>query len=142
MRLILLDKKGFTLLEIIVVVAILGVLAAIVIPNIMGLQNEGRVDSANTEAYNCQLAILSAMIDSKFVEISQGTVGPDNIDIKLATGNVDTIPEIDLTDYIEGVLQAVYTIDTGGHIIAASEATLTNSKWDGLTYTENAGWSG
>lgn len=135
-------KRGFTLLEILIVVAILGTLAAIVIPNIMSLQDEGRIDAANTESYNCQLAILSAMIDNKVVELTPGTIGPDNVDVSVATGNTDTIAEINVVSYIDGVLQAIYTVDEKGHITSATEAGLTNSKWDGLSYTQNSGWSG
>ena len=134
-------ERGFTLIEILVVVAILGTLAAIVIPSIMHLQNEGRVDAANTEAYNCQLAVLSAMIDQKVLGLTPGTVGPDNVDVSAATGNIDTIDEIVVADYLTGVLHAIYTIDADGHITNATTTGLTNSKWEGLTYTPGSGWS-
>ncbi len=134
-------ERGFTLIEILVVVAILGILAAIVIPSIMHLRSEGRVEAANTESHNVQLAVLVAMVDQEVSALTPGTVGPDNADVSMATGNSDDIDEIEVTDYLHGVLQAYYDIDKDGHITNAYTTGLTNSKWEGLTYTPDIGWS-
>lgn len=144
-------EKGFTLIEILIVVAILGILAAIVIPNIMHLRTEGRVEAANTERYNTQLAVLSAMVNQKVFELTDGPggyFGPN----AAGTANESDIAELtppavaaedSIVTYITGILQASYDIDNKGHITDAepTDTTAGVSKWEGLTYTPGSGWS-
>ena len=62
-------NKGFTALEVIVVVALIGVLAAIIIPNIASFIGSGEDEAKDTEFRNMQSAVLALIGDSKVYEL-------------------------------------------------------------------------
>ena len=64
MKLLSRGEKGFTLIEILTVVAILGVLAAIVIPNVVKFMNEGKEEAKLAEMHNLQTSVLALLVDA------------------------------------------------------------------------------
>ena len=56
------DKKGFTLIELIVVIAILGILAAIIIPRVGGFQESAKIsaDEATAKTLSDAVAMYNA----------------------------------------------------------------------------------
>ena len=64
------DSKGFTLVEILIVVAILGVLAAVVLPNVTGLAGEGQTEAAKAELVTVQTAMDTMMAKNSITSVT------------------------------------------------------------------------
>jgi len=118
-------EKGFTLVELLVVVAILGVLAAVVIPNVGQFFGSGAVEAANTETANVMTAVAAYMADEQTATFD-GDVGP--------TPGVSPCPGDFLAN--QSGLQATYTF-VGGNLTAATPVA--DGKWDNAGLTFDAG---
>ena len=81
-------QKGFTLVELLIVVAILGALAAIVIPNVGRFIGQGEAEAKGTEFANIQSAVIAMMVDNELTTL------PNPIDEEIdRTNNMSAFPD-------------------------------------------------
>ena len=127
------NKKGFTLVELIVVIAIMAILAAVLVPTVtskIGDANQSSADSsANAVANNVQSEIISIHSgltnDTKYVE-------KDGESVKIKTGysNKEGNATIALVDYGTGnayiKVTATVSNKTGTYYVAKADGKVTN----------------
>jgi type IV pilus assembly protein PilA len=112
---------------VLVVLAILGIVAAVVVLSISGLTGRGAVEAANTEAHQVQSAVIACM--------QQKDLGPSEFTLCSDSDQSRSVEQYLLN---AGRLQARYTI-SGGQIVDAY--AYPDGRWSDLTWdTETYEW--
>lgn len=115
------EKKGFTLLELIIVIAIIAILLALLVPNLTQFLGSAKKTSVNANAKTVYTGAASWASDlaADNVKITAGTITITNgtADVsKVVTEGTGTNYKGDLQDYINGtsIKNATIYIDVTG----------------------------
>ena len=109
------------MIEILVVVGILGILAAVIILNILGLMNEGEEEAKNTEHHNIQVAVYSMMVKAEVQKLDSGHEDVDELtEVQGVTAtNLNTSVMYSLDDWLYSgkyPLKQAYDINIYGSV--------------------------
>ena len=132
------EKKGFTLVELIVVLVILAILAAILVPALLGWIDEAKKKQYQLEARNIYVA-SQAIADEMYAKASD-VISNDDLKTALNITNADRLEKLaDLTDIeFKTITQADnYATDVkASYTIVGMKLTFTSAQDDATVTAE------
>ncbi len=108
---------GFSLIELIVVIAIIGIISLIAMPNYTAIQNKAKVSALTTAGHTLQSAIESYAISNGSYPSGEGLNGGELFALLTQSGDVKTIPKNPYTG------QSFAAGDTAGKIAYSYDST-------------------
>jgi prepilin-type N-terminal cleavage/methylation domain-containing protein len=100
----MLKNKGFTLVELMVVIVVVGILAAMAIPNLMNMKDRARESDVQSNAHTVQLAVESYGVANEGI---------------YSTAAADILPHLPGTALLRNSFTGLYTEPHFGQAAAA-----------------------
>src|ERR1035441_9345033 len=92
---LVLRQRGFTLLELLIVIVIIGILALLIIPNITSAPKKARDTKRKTDLTTLRKGLEEYFVNNNVYPASSGTVGSSGVLAELTVGSapiVKTLP--------------------------------------------------
>ncbi len=119
-------KKGFTLIEMVAVVAIIGILAAILVPKITGYMKEAKKTGVIDQARKVSQAYETAKMKDKLAKDDNGKITETPETIKVATiSNETMLSLLDMeTSELSEELKKVIGVTKDNNSVVATDITV------------------
>ena len=118
------NKEGFTLIELMIVIAIIGILAAIAIPNFISYRNKAYCSAAENDAH----AVAAALADYYAIPTNNSVPTVAGLNVTLSPGNTGTI---------NGPMNTIVITVTDGSARCPGAYQANNNNWAGGQFTLN-----
>lgn len=113
-------NKGFTLIEVMITLAIIGLITSLLLPNFRKIQNSAKEGSMKSVGHILQLALESYELDQGAYPAGNSTHISDIIDTLKANGDLNTTLKNPFTS------QAFSSTDSSGKILYSHETSSDN----------------